>query len=190
MWWKLLDKITEWMRGSQHPAESNGPSLDNLRNTLNLVLWVICALVILLLGWLIWKNRRTFRRRTHLKAQAVAAVPDLNSEDVVASQLPEDEWMKLARELMEKGELRLAVRALYLATLAHLGLRELISITRYKSNRDYQRELRRRARTQEELLDAFRDSVSIFEGVWYGSHATTGEIFTQFSANIERIKAA
>ena len=40
----------------------------------------------------------------------------------MASQLPEDAWLKLAREMVEKGDLRLAVRAMYLAMLAHLGL--------------------------------------------------------------------
>ena len=97
-----------------------------------------------------------------MKARAVTVMPDLNSEDVVASQLPEDEWLRLAREMMERGELRLAIRALYLATLAHLGLRELISIARHKSNRDYQRELLRRARAREDLQEAFGESVSIF----------------------------
>ena len=76
------------------------------------------------------------------------AVPDLNEESVTADQLPEDGWLQLARELMERGELRLALRASYLAGLAHLGHRELIHLARHKSNRDYDRELHRRARAQ------------------------------------------
>ena len=43
-----------------------------------------------------------------------------------ADQLPEDELAPAARELMQSGELRLALRAAFLASLAHLGQRELI----------------------------------------------------------------
>ena len=146
--------------------------------------------MVLLLAWLIWTNRQGFRRRPRLKAQAVGLAPDLNSEDVVASQLPEDEWLKMAREMMERGDLRLALRALFLAMLAHLSLRELISIARYKSNRDYQRELRRRTGGRGDLLNTFGESVSIFEGAWYGSHIVTGDTVGRFSANIERMKTA
>ena len=44
-----------------------------------------------------------------------------DEENVTADQLPEDGWLQLARELIERGELRLALRASYLAGLAHLG---------------------------------------------------------------------
>ena len=188
-WWRQF--LERWFRDrDSSERESTGSSMGDMRGVLVFMLWVVGAVVVLLLVWLIWANRHGFRRRPRLKAQTVAVVPDLNSEDVVASQLPEDEWLKMAREMIEQGELRLAIRALYLATLAHLGLRELISIARYKSNRDYQRELRRHAAGQRDLLNAFGESVSIFEEVWYGAHATTGEVVRQFSANIERIKVA
>jgi hypothetical protein len=42
-------------------------------------------------------------------------------ENVRADQLPEDGWTKLARELLERGEFRLAMRAFYLASLARIS---------------------------------------------------------------------
>jgi hypothetical protein len=113
----------------------------------------------------------------------------LNDENVVADQLPEDGWLKLARELMERGDLRLALRALYLASLAHLAQREFISVAKFKSNRDYEVELRRRTRALPDLQGAFAENVGIFDRVWYGLHEVSRDVLEHFQANLERIKA-
>jgi len=97
--------------------------------------------------------------------------------------------LRLARELMEKGELRLSLRAYYLASLAHLGQRELIHLERYKSNHDYDRELQRRARGNGALLSAFDENLLAFERGWYGDHDVTPVTLDGFSRNIERIRA-
>ena len=96
--------------------------------------------------------------------------------------------MKLARELLERGELRLAMRAFYLASLAHLAGRNLISLAKFKSNRDYERELRRRGHSFPDLLSVFGETVSVFDRIWYGLHEVNGELVQQFAANVERIK--
>jgi hypothetical protein len=122
-------------------------------------------------------------------AQAIQPIPDLADENVGAEQLPEDGWTTLARELLGRGELRLALRAFYLASLAHLADRNLVSLARFKSNRDYQRELQRRAHAFPTLQTLFGENVSCFDRVWYGQHEATGELVTQFAANVERIKS-
>jgi hypothetical protein len=53
-------------------------------------------------------------------------------------------WTRLGREFRQRGELRLALRAFYLASLSHLAAKGLVTVARFKSNRDYERELRRR----------------------------------------------
>ena len=106
-----------------------------------------------------------------------------------ASELPEDDWLKLARELLGRGELRLALRALYLASLAHLARREMISVAKFKSNRDYEQELRRRARALPDLQAAFAENVGIFDRVWYGLHEVTQEALERFQINLETIKS-
>ena len=103
--------------------------------------------------------------------------------------MPEDEWLKLARELLGKGELRLALRAFYLATLAHLAAREIVSIARFKSNRDYETEVNRRARGSPELRAAFSANVSSFDRAWYGLYDVTADVLAQFQSNFERIRA-
>ena len=96
--------------------------------------------------------------------------------------------MQLAREHAARGELVLALRAAWLAGLAHLGQRELLRLARHKSNRDYDRELRRRARSQADLVAAFGENLNAVERAWYGRHAVTPDDFTTFTGNLERIR--
>jgi hypothetical protein len=145
----------------------------------------IAALVIFLLR--VWRNRR--RSSAAIASEPIQPAPDLADENVRADQLPEDGWTKLARELLARGEFRLAMRAFYLASLAHLAERNLISIARCKSNREYERELRRRAHSFPNLLAVFGDNISVFERIWYGTHEASGELVHQFAASVEKMKA-
>jgi hypothetical protein len=149
--------------------------------------WVLLAAAAIWLLVLILRQRRA--RSGAVLAQAMAARPDLTQDDVSAELLPEDGWVQMARELMDRGELRLALRASYLAGLAHLGHRELLHLARHKSNRDYDRELRRRARAQPDLVASFDDSLRAFERSWYGEHEVTRETLRDFVRNLERIRA-
>ncbi|MEM6278686.1 MAG: DUF4129 domain-containing protein, partial [Verrucomicrobiota bacterium] len=102
-------------------------------------------------------------------------------------ELPEDEWMRLAREQIERGEGRLAVRALFLASLSRLGEENLLTIVRSKSNRDYRRELARKARKWGELNDSFSGNILLFERTWYGKHEVTEETVSRYLGNHEVI---
>ena len=121
--------------------------------------------------------------------QGAAALPEINleNENVVASLLPENEWLKLAQEKIDGGDFRLAMRALFLATLAHLGERRLLGIVKSKSNGDYVRELGLRARDRNTLRQTFGDSVRIFDRAWYGLHEVTRDVLDEFSDNHQRI---
>lgn len=149
-----------------------------------LILFAACTLAILFLR--MWKRRNPGKI---VVAEALQPAPDLSDENVVATQLPEDGWLKMARELAESGNLRLALRALYLASLAHLGERNLIGIAKFKSNRDYERELNRRARALPQLHGAFAENVTLFDRAWYGLHEVDKEILERFQNNLERIRA-
>ena len=149
---------------------------------------VIAGAALALLAVRLWRHGG-WRSRVVVTAAVVSAHPDLNDENVTAAQLPEDEWLKLAREMLDRGDLRLALRALYLATLAHLAAREIVSIARFKSNRDYESEVNRRARGRPELLAAFSANVSSFDCAWYGLYDVTADALARFQSNFERIRA-
>jgi hypothetical protein len=150
-----------------------------------LVAGVLAALVIFLFR--VWRGRR---RTPPAVAEAIFPLPDLADENIRADQLPEDGWTRLGRELLERGEYRLAMRAFYLASLAYLAGRNLISIARFKSNRDYERELTRRAHSFQNLLAVFGDNLLAFERVWYGTHEVNRELAGQFALSLEKLKAA
>jgi hypothetical protein len=185
----MMEKLGKWLRHLMEPKEEN-PSTASFSVDWNFILWailIVLAVVLLVLaGMFLWRNRKP--RRETMVAEAVMATPDLNEESVTADQLPEDGWLRMSRELMEAGQLRLALRAFYLATLAHLGQRQLIRLERYKSNHDYDRELQRRARGNDPLLEAFEENLLAFERAWYGDHDVTPTTLDGFSQNFERIR--
>jgi hypothetical protein len=155
---------------------------------------LIFSLVAVLLAVLAIFLMRTWRARkssvTAVASAEIQSPPDLADENVAADQLPEDGWTRLARELLDRGEYRLAMRAFYLASLAHLAQRNLISIARFKSNRDYANELQRRAHALPELLPVFGNNLSVFERIWYGMHEVNRDLVNDFAANVEKIKTA
>jgi hypothetical protein len=154
------------------------------------LLFVVLAALSLALLFLLY---RFWRRPQPIPVDAVTevipSVPDLQNEGIAANEMPEESWVKLARELLERGELRLALRAFYLASLAHLAQRGLISIAKYKSNHDYERELRRRSHALHDLPRTFERNVGVFDRVWYGRQEVSLEMLEEFSSNVERIKA-
>ena len=145
-----------------------------------------------MVGLLTWLAVILYRKYKNTDSEAVEEgvtieTVDLTSEDIVATQLPEDEWMKLAREQISKGDGRLAIRALFLASLANLGDEELLRIARFKSNRDYLRELSRKARKWDSLKDAFETNTRLFERAWYGWHEVEKDTVETFLSNHETI---
>ena len=136
---------------------------------------------------MLWK----FRPRKKTPAFPVSAGPrdvDLTNEGLLASDLPEDEWLQMAERYAASGDLRLALRALYLGTLALLNHRGLVSIHACKSNRDYEGELRRRSRDTG-LTQIFRSNIRSFEQSWYGFHQVTSDQLQTFRDNLGRMRS-
>jgi hypothetical protein len=183
----LLDKLFRHRRTASTPDNSGYGWIMSLQLLLYGLLAAVVAVVAIFL-YRLWRDRR--RSPTAVASEAIQPVPDIRDENVRADQLPEDGWTKLARELLERGEFRLAMRAFYLASLSHLAARNLISIARFKSNRDYERELRRRGHSFPDLLSVFGDNIFSFERIWYGMHEANLDLVNQFASNVEKIKSA
>lgn len=190
--WHWFEKMVEKLWPGWSPRGIGvAPSLWSTITSLQVLMFALIAVVLCTLGvflFRLWQNR--VRGGKLVQSAPLASVPDLRDENVGAEQLPEDGWTKLARELMERGEYRLALRAFYLAGLAHLAGRNLISLARFKSNRDYERELGRRGHAIPQLSPAFGEMVATFERVWYGLHEANGELVGRFTLNVDKLKAA
>ncbi len=175
------------------PSESKTtrtPTRIEWMTTVQVLLFVVLCLTVCTLA--IYLRRVWLRRKTgHVTAQPVVfnTGPDLTDDSITADELPRDKWLALAQELMAQGNLQLAMRALYLATLAHLADVNLITIAHYKSNRDYEGELKRRAHEKDDLIHLFSDNVRTFDRVWYGLYKVTMDEVRFFSSNCERIAA-
>jgi hypothetical protein len=199
--WRWIRKVAAWIRdvaerlrerifGPRLPPKLPGGSGVDLVTVTQVLIWVTLATVVsvlVLFGWRMWRARTP---GLVVAKPGGVAVPDVADERVTADQLPEEGWLALAQELMGRGDLRLAVRALYLACLAHLARREWVRIARHKSNRDYGIELSRRAREHVDPQSAFAESIQLFDRVWYGLHEATNEHVARLQANFERIRGA
>jgi hypothetical protein len=189
----VADWLHDWLRKFfRHPSTYSGSGTSGYGwiESLYILLYGLVVVALAALGILLYRIWRDRQRLTVVASEPIQPVPDINGENVGADQLPEDGWTKLARELLERGELRLALRAFYFASLSHLAARNLISIARFKSNRDYERELRRRGHSFPELLPVFGDNLESFERTWYGLHDVNRESVDRFAANVERMKPA
>jgi hypothetical protein len=151
-----------------------------------LIAVVVCALALFLYRF--WSDHR--KNPGVITTSALPSAPDLADENLGAEQLPEDGWIKLARELLERGEYRLALRAFYLSALANLAARKLISLAKFKSNRDYERELRRRGHALPQLPPTFAEMVGTFDRVWYGLHEANAELVAGFTAQADKLRRA
>lgn len=149
---------------------------------------VIALCIALILGLVI----RQWRAKPALVTQAEAMAPaviELTDETLLPTDRLEDEWTLLGRDLMARGETRLALRAHYLGCLAHLARQQWIQVHRGKSNLDYLRELSRRAKGFPGVESSFAHNLRLYERTWYGEHRATPETMAEFLTNLERIRS-
>jgi hypothetical protein len=181
----LIGRFFRWLNDRLSsrlaPGEGPPPALG-----LHWTIATLAALSIFAAAWLVWRRRRA--RRPGSKPAITVAI-HLDAEDIVADRLPEEEWLAMAERCLAGGNLRTALRALYLANLAWLGGREWIAIHPGKTNHEYETELRRRARAVPGARDLFAANVRAFERVWYGTHEATAEEIDRFRRRSAEMKA-
>jgi hypothetical protein len=187
-----IDDFFEWLRKKIPSMQSSESSEGG--NHLNVVRWIFYALGFGLALWLIYLLFRWFKNSKPVKSGAIEKSPDpssidLNDENITAEDLPLDRWLAMAQEMMESKDFRRALRAMYLSILAQLADAQRVKIARYKSNRDYARELARREHAEPELVRVFDWCIGIFERSWYGMHAVDRSCLDQFMDQQKRIAA-
>jgi hypothetical protein len=174
---------------SQQRTGPAGGSVDRLATVLHLTLYALIAAAVIGLIWLfyrVWKHQH--QPAGSIASEPIRTTPDLSDENLGAEELPEESWIKLGRDLLVQGKLRLAIRAFYLASLAQLASQNLIQLARFKSNRDYERELGRRAHALPDLVTVFSVNRQVFDRIWYGMHEVTTDMVTGFAENVERMR--
>lgn len=181
-----------WDRHVSFSRSSSSTNRALAATTLGLTRVLLYALIAAGVGIMVWFAVVLWRRSRAPVAVATAtgvaaiAAPDLADENLDAARLPVNGWLELARTQAAQGEWRLALRALYLATLSRLADERLLTLARFKTNLDYERELRRRAAARAGIVDGFAARRRQFEGVWYGNIAPAEAEVRDWLAELER----
>jgi len=184
----LLDRFLRWLRNSMGGVDLR-PGAPPARG-LHWSVYVLIGAAVVLAAVFLWRMRYARRMRAVAAPVAAPAPIQLESEDLTPDRLPEEQWLELAGECLARGDLRLALRAFFLGNLAWLGRSEFISIHPGKTNREYERELRRRARAIPRTPELFSANVTAFERAWYGLHEVTADDIELFRGRIEQMKGA
>lgn len=153
--------------------------------------WSIRLLIVLaaaLVGFVIWRALRVRRNKPVKDRRPAAIAVQLDDEGVTADRLPESEWLEMAERCLAEGNLRLALRAFYLANLAWLGRQQYLTINAGKTNREFEVELRRKARRSPEARELFSANVRAFERAWYGLHDVFEQDTHDFRQRAEQMK--
>jgi hypothetical protein len=135
---------------------------------------------------LLWFLISTIRVKRHKHSPIVTSLRPPDLEEAFALDLPEDEWLKLAHAAIQNGDTRAALRSLFLATIALLAKQGLIVAERWKSNRDYETELKKRDRSQ--IAATFISVRKVFEQCWYGDSDVTQEEITRYETLYLKLK--
>ena len=188
---RFFEWLTEWVQKVFFPDDPATESGGGRGGGTKAVRWLLIALgigFVLLIVYIFYRQRKALARRILARPVAATPVIDLQDDSVTADQLPEDSWYSLAREWVDKGDYRLALRAMYLGAISHLGRRDLVVIQRWKSGLDYSRELARRTRGTPQVAPAFSKAVHVFECGWYGRHTVDSATLDEFAAGFEEVR--
>ncbi len=157
------------------------------------VLWGLLALVVALLLALIvralfvyWGERPGPKPLPTTWAPAAAPASLEESQTENALDHSPDQWEQFAAEWLRRGDLRQAVRALYLALLVDLHRQRLIDYDRARTNWHYVRHFGGAAEAGEVL----RRLTERFDLAWYGRRHCTTEQFQEFQAGVRTLAAA
>ena len=184
-----IDRMMKKFFSSSKSSDSSGfGSVISWVSANSLTLSIILLIIIMLSVFIITSRRR----RNIIKTAKLADVEDEKSvdlldENITADSLKNSEWLNLAREMIAKGELRLALRAIFLASIATLADKGALSIAKYKTNMDYLYEIRRRHHTSPDEVNAFYQNVKTFENIWYGSYKVDQALLDAFRDNFDII---
>jgi hypothetical protein len=188
---RWLEEWIDWFRdlimpGPQAPGDQ---TLFDMNGFSRPLLFGLLLIVAIFLGQLIYRILKARRKPSTAMPELATTLemPDLDDEQTLASDLPEDGWLALATGYLEIGDYRRALRAFYLSALAHLHGQRLIQITRGKSNATYLAEIQRYEHELPSLAECFDVVVQNFDRVWYGYYQIDLESLQHYEGYVAQI---
>jgi hypothetical protein len=173
---RLIRDILDWLADHMPSGPKTTPGTNPLFSQVaQVVVLALCLAVVAYVARLLWLRRRRDVKTLKLKRGPRVVLGEKLEADQTAADLLAD-----AETLARAGDLRGAIRKAYVALLCELGDRQVIRLSRHKTNRDYLDAVRRSAppRLYTEMLPLTFD----FELHWYGLQDATDTDWANFRA--------
>jgi len=161
---RWINWFLNWIR-SLFPDQPVLPNADRSGfQPLSVVIQVVVyALVVGLIGFLIYKFAPAIAERFGKREKKERTSRVILGEHIDASRSATDLFAE-AENFARQGDLRAAIRKGYIALLCDLADRKVIGLAGHKTNRDYLRDVRKRA----PLFARMKNATGSFERHWYG----------------------
>jgi hypothetical protein len=178
---RIVREFLEWLaklfqRNGRPVTPGASPSATRAAQV---VVFALCAVVILYVGWRLWRRRRGVVS-LKLRREPRVILGERLEADATASGLLDD-----AERLARAGDLRGAIRKAYVALLLELGDRGVLRLSRHRTNRDYLNAVRRAAAPG--LYTAMLPLTFDFELHWYGLRDASDADWESFKTRCRQI---
>ncbi|MFC4263935.1 hypothetical protein ACFOWM_13660 [Ferruginibacter yonginensis] len=151
-----------------------GGFFENVFNSLWLkgILWSAAILLVLYIIYQLFLNKGIFQRSSKKLVEVV--------EKEVVEDSMENDFDTLLNKAYQAGNLKMAMRYLFLKTIQTLHQKELIHYTADKTNAIYMSELPAQHRNQ------FAKLAMYYEYVWYGNTPISNDVFNQIQQQYQQ----
>ncbi len=163
----LIERLFEWLfRPRDEAPQLDAPSFGSLALPGAWFFLALGALLLVAVGASLWLTRSKEKAEVAKASEAAAGV---DPRDRAPTAFLDD-----AARLAEIGDLREALRALYLATLVALDRRRLIAFDPHRTNWQYLRQMPRG-----DAREAFAQLTRLFDHKWYGQEDTSHDDYAR-----------
>jgi hypothetical protein len=187
---RWLNKIDRWLGRLSPDRNPKMQDTSKWKNSVRRLFYFLLIGSVVCLAFLLFRYwYKRYHKDLKQSQSTVMTVMDISDETVTANNFSTDKWMIMGKEFAAKGQLRFAIRAFYFATLSLLSHSGMITITRFKSNRDYKKQLEQTMGNDHEICRIFSQNIITFNRIWYGFYEVTDDIVNNFISNHEQIRA-
>jgi hypothetical protein len=168
----LKNRESKWERTPKKRNRAPWQWPPGLTKFLRVLGWTVVVILLILVGFLLVRAFLASESRSALISSAAEDIGGTGDADRVESlpfqiKRPQSDLLSEARKHYEAGNYAEAIIYLYSYQLVELDKRQFIRLTKGKTNRQYLREVRRRAA----IFDLLRVTMFAFEDVFFGNHS-------------------
>ena len=181
-WTWIKEHLLKLRMPEFNPPNVNAPDPGAMRAVLYTVLVVVGAVLLVMLLSSLFRRWRDDGETS--AATVISDAPELEAASTEnALDHTVDEWEQFAAAFLKSGNVRKAIRALYLATLVHLHRERQIDYNRTRTNWHYVRNYR----GQSEGRRTLRGLTQMFDEVWYGQFPYGREEYSEFETGVRAL---